>query len=410
MLIAIAVAAATGGWLASASTPRTGVFRTSLVSRALRAAGPPVAVDLGARFALEPPARGARAPVRPVLVGVVLGVLGAMAMATVSRGLDDALTTPSRAGQHWNALYFAEDPGALEDELLGRDDVTGVARASYTSVSSQGLTFPAFAIDAVTGPASFTLRSGRAPSAPDEIVLGVATAQRLHVGRGEELTVELAGDREAWQVVGTGLVPQAVGASYDDGAWVTPRGMERLGELSLFGEAAPAVLVRFDDSVPRSRIEHFVSLDQGPVDNALEVEAQVIANLRGMRRLPLLEGACFALLAVGSVRHLLRTTATRRRHDLVLLRVLGFTRPQTVALVVWQGVIVGLVALALGVPFGLATGAQVWHAMTVATSLEDVRPLPHLALVAAVPLTLLVSTGLALGAIRAVLRQPPTSD
>jgi len=186
---------------------------------------------------------------------------------------------------------------------------------------------------------------------------------------------------------------------------VTPEGMERVGQLSLFGEAAPATLVDFDDTVARAEIDAYTSPQQGLLFNNLEDEAQVVTNLRSVRWLPWLEGAFFVLLTVGSVALLVWATARRRRDDLALLRALGFTTRQTRAAVTSQGIVIAVIGILFGVPVGVAVGAWVWRSMADAVSLVDVGPLPVAFLVLVVPVTLLVGAGLAFGSAQRTARQ-----
>jgi hypothetical protein len=58
---------------------------------------------------------------------------------------------------------------------------------------------------------------------------------------------------------------------------------------------------------------------------------------------------------------------------------------------------VAVVALAVGVPLGIAAGRWVWEAMAGSTSLTDVHPLPVVVLVAVVPVALLATVALSLG-------------
>jgi ABC-type lipoprotein release transport system permease subunit len=403
LVLSVAASAVVGAWIVAARTPEA--------ARAWRSRGRPrrarlpLVVDVGARFALQPPNRGARSPLRPVIVSAVLGLLGVVATATVAAGLDDVLTSPARSGQHWDALYFAEQPPAFEEELLARADVTGIARVSFASVSAGGTPLATFAIDPVMGPDSFSVLTGRAPQQPGEIMLGVATARRLQLRLGEAIELGGDGDRAALRIVGLGLTPQALGSSYDEGAWVTPEGMERVGDLSLFGEAAPGFLVRFDATTPRAEIERFPSPEQGVLGNTLDAEAEVVTNLRGVGRLPLLAGTFFALLGVASVGHIVWSTSRRRLLDLGVLRALGCTSWQLRAVVTWQGLAMGVVALVIGIPLGLAAGAWTWRSVADAISLVDVGPVPWSFLATVVPLTLVVTGLLAAASAGRVVRR-----
>lgn len=54
------------------------------------------------------------------------------------------------------------------------------------------------------------------------------------------------------------------------------------------------------------------------------------------------------------------TTVRRRRHDLALLKTLGFTQRQLTAAVAWQASVVAVTGVVIGVPLGIAVGSWLW--------------------------------------------------
>ncbi len=50
-------------------------------------------------------------PVRPALVGVIVGVLGVLAAFTFSAGVSDASANPARFGQTWQLDTFLGEGG-----------------------------------------------------------------------------------------------------------------------------------------------------------------------------------------------------------------------------------------------------------------------------------------------------------
>ena len=125
-----------------------------------------------------------------------------------------------------------------------------------------------------------------------------------------------------------------------------------------------------------------------------------------MRRLPLSLAAFLVLLAVGAVGHALLTGARHRAHDLAVLRALGITPRQAAACVSWQATIIGIIALAIGVPAGVIIGRAVWRLTADSLSFVYVGPLALLALLLVVPGTLLVCWLLAIWPARAAGRRP----
>nr|BFE82066.1 hypothetical protein GCM10020093_046670 [Planobispora longispora] len=127
-----ALAAAGSAWIAlRGSRPAA---RPSAVATGAARAGLPVPVVVGARFALERGrgrGRGA-VPVRPALLGAVVGVLGVLAALTFAAGVSDAGRNPARYGQtHQVNVYLGfGGRGVGADRVLpwlaGDRDVIGV--------------------------------------------------------------------------------------------------------------------------------------------------------------------------------------------------------------------------------------------------------------------------------------------
>jgi predicted lysophospholipase L1 biosynthesis ABC-type transport system permease subunit len=87
---------------------------------------------------------------------------------------------------------------------------------------------------------------------------------------------------------------------------------------------------------------------------------------------------------------LVRPSVRRRRRDLAVLKTLGFVRGQVSAAVAWQATTVALVALAVGLPLGVALGRWSWSLLIdrIGLGAEPVTPWP--ALLAAATATILV--------------------
>ena len=71
-----------------------------------------------------------------------------------------------------------------------------------------------------------------------------------------------------------------------------------------------------------------------------------------------------ALVAVATVTDALVSSVRRRRRDLAVLKVLGFLRGQVAATIAWQATTLAVIALALGIPLGVAAGRWAWRLTT----------------------------------------------
>jgi ABC-type lipoprotein release transport system permease subunit len=98
-----------------------------------------------------------------------------------------------------------------------------------------------------------------------------------------------------------------------------------------------------------------------------------------------------AVLGVGTLGHTLVTSTRHRRRDLAVLKTLGFVRRQVSATVAWQATTFAVVALLLGLPLGVAAGRWAWLLVNQGLHSPAGPVTPALAVLMAVPATLLVA-------------------
>ena len=101
-----------------------------------------------------------------------------------------------------------------------------------------------------------------------------------------------------------------------------------------------------------------------------------------------------ALLGLGTVTHALLSAVRRRERELAVLRTIGFVRAQVRRAVSWQALTFGAVALAVGVPIGVAGGRVAWSiaAGELGIPSHPVAPSASIAVVGLAFLLLLVLT------------------
>lgn len=221
-------------------------------------------------------------------------------------------------------------------------------------------------------PAPFTgmtFVSGTRPSDSTQVALDEGTANREHLRVGDSVSIVTAQPARRFTI--TGLV--------------------RYGNASLGG--SPFAV--FDLSTARVLYNEqgeadvvYVAAVKGTTDAALVSEigallppqfvartpsSQVDAQLQGVSsQLSLLTGGllAFGVLAVliGAfvIFNTFSITVTQRTREFALLRALGATRSQVVAVVVLEAVTVGLIASSLGLAGGLGVAALI-HALLLAT-------------------------------------------
>ena len=85
-----------------------------------------------------------------------------------------------------------------------------------------------------------------------------------------------------------------------------------------------------------------------------------IVNYRSMGSTPVLLGAALAAGAVTALGLTLIASVRRRRHDLALLKTIGFTRRQLSATIAWQATVVVAIGTVIGIPVGIIIGRSLW--------------------------------------------------
>jgi hypothetical protein len=247
----------------------------------------------------------------------------------------------------------------------------------------------AFAFERITGDTSPTILEGRAPNGDAEIALGGQTLDRLDADVGSVLPFRgPSGERAELTVVGRTLVPlTTLGSelSVAEGGVVDGAVMERLGEVEpslLLLTAAPGVAPEEVEAIVAGRLGP-EALGGNPVAGP-----EHSADLRGydaVRDTPLLLAGLLALLGIGVLGHTVSTTVRGRKHELAMLRVLGFRSRELRASVRWDVLtIVGACAL-VAVPLGVAAGRVLWTRFAASIGVVD-DPLTPVGAVAGVAL------------------------
>jgi FtsX-like permease family len=406
----VTAAAAAVAALALAARRHQATPRRSGVAAAAAAAGLPVSLVVGSRFALEPGRGRSAVPVRPALVGAIVGVLGVLAAFTFSAGVSDASANPARFGQTWQLdTYLGEGgqdfspAGSQVLRAVAADpQVTGVDDALVAGAQSGTESVESFTYTAVSGKrVPVVLTGGRMPTSASEIVLGPITAKAMHTTIGS--TIRLTGGPvpRTFTVTGTGFVPQGPHNNYDDGAWLTQAGYDRLfhgAEVAFkFHLAIVSLRPGADVAAASRRLTATAARIKGGQGIAFEVTAPpgIITGIKDVAVLPLALAAFLALLAIGAIGYALSLAVRRRRHELAVLRALGLTRWQSRLVVVTQATVLAVIGLAFGIPLGVAAGRTLWRAAAGMAPLAYHTPATLWALVLITPVALVVANLLA---------------
>jgi predicted lysophospholipase L1 biosynthesis ABC-type transport system permease subunit len=350
----------------------------------------------------------AGAPTRATLAGLTVALLAIVAVVTFGASLSTLHSEPERYG--WatdlvvtaGAGYDTFYPDVLGELADDDDAIEGVTVAGFTDVELDEQLVPAMGVEVVRGDPPVTLLEGRLPSTVDETVLGRRTARRLEVGVGDSVST---GSRRV-EVVGLAAFP-AVGP--------ITAAHPAMGEGALFlydgltGEGFIQPGVGFFDLAdgvdPRTmETEHWDEVASSTDTGVLAAYRQLQpAELDSAAGASTTVGAIAAVLgsaAVAGLAIVVMASARARRHELALLRVLGFTQRDLRRSVRWQATSLAVVAVVVGLPVGIAAGRVLWREFADALGVEPSPTIPLLTSALVVIGTIVLAAAAALPATR----------
>jgi hypothetical protein len=357
---------------------RASTFTSSRVTTAASRAGLPPAAVTGVRFALEPGVGRSAVPVRSAILGAILAVTVVVATVTFGSSLTTLVSHPALYGWNWN--YDIDGGGGLGDvpgqaaaKLLDADPLveswTGVY---YSTLTFDGVNVPVMGATPGARVAP-PLLSGHGLQASDQVVLGASTLRTLQKQVGDTVQVRIHGERPVTlTIVGTATLPPigVVGSSHLEmgtGAVldyrIIPAAARNLFEVT---PGPNAILVRTKGGASRAALASLqsigrrvdVAINGGSVFGVLR-PAQII-NYGSLGTTPFLLGAALAVGAAAALGLTLVTSVRRRRHDLAILKTLGFTRGQLATAVAVQASVAAVIGCAVGIPVGIALGRVLW--------------------------------------------------
>ena len=383
----------------------------STTARLATTMGLPPSLLIGSRLAVES-GQGRRAvPVRSALVGAVVGVLGVVACLTFRAGLSDTVADPGRSGVVWDFSVAAEGVVAKTDvAAIAQDDaINAVLDAQWSrAVRINGRPTPTFGTKSVKGSLNLVVLAGHAPRGLREVAFAPTTMDALGLHLGDRVTVGPGAER--MNVVGKVLLPASSHTDYDESAWMTLSALRQSDPTGAGPDSIEDyVLVRFQPGTDVAAVHKRLARlggSQGYFLQPAKLPSSVI-SLGRLRALPFALAIFFALLAVATVAHALVTTVRRRRHDLAVLRSIGFTRRDARIAIAWQSTLIAIVGLVLGVPLGIVFGRLVWKQLAENFPVAYVPPLALVGLILIVPVAIAIANLVAAGPAHAATRIRP---
>jgi putative ABC transport system permease protein len=225
-------------------------------------------------------------------------------------------------------------------------------------------------------------------------VLAPGTLAQLHKRVGDSVEAGSGAYRKRLTIVGTAAFP-AVGTFTNlhtelaTGAVVAEtlipannRGFgSRDGPEAIFVRLRPTVeSAAALRTLKRDAADMSTSPNDGPVTVLAVQRPAEIVNYRTIGTAPALLGVGLAAGAATALGFTLIASVRRRRRDFAVLKVVGFTRRQLAAVVIWQASVAAVIGAVAGVPLGIIVGRALWDRFAAAIHVVPSASVPAVAI------------------------------
>jgi hypothetical protein len=359
------------------------------------------------------------------LFGSIAAVVAVVTAVVFGASLGGVVTNPARYGWNWNVLIQAEggygnylgyNLAKLVDAQRG---VTGWSTFAFGQVPIDGQSVPVLGLREHRGAVEPPTTSGHALDGPGDIELGVTTLHQLGAHVGGTVRVGSGPNARTLRVVGSVTLP-SLGVQLSDhvslgrGAMLpetTLLDIEGAGPDSVKSSGTepslPSTIAI--DTAPGTKIgtlvRRIVSANPdgtpGGTYQVHRVLGAAIVNDSQMGSQPIALAVVLAGAVVLSLSATVLASARQRRRELAVLRALSLTRAQIRAIIAWQTSTILVIAIALGLPLGIAAGHWAWGSFATSIGVVPVTVVPWVPLV--LGLLALVALGVGLTAIPALL-------
>jgi hypothetical protein len=398
--------------------PRPG-RRSSTIARAAARAGLPAFAVIGSRNALEPGSGARSVPVRSALLGSVAAVTAVVAAVTFDASLSGLASHPARYGWNSDVVIQAQggyapfSPAKLRALISGQPAVGGWSELGFTELPVGGRTVPVVGIRRRLGSVQPPTTAGRPLSGPDQIELGQVTLSQLGKKVGDTVRIGLHGAERTVTITGIVTLPSfgqtsadhvslGRGAMLAESTLLAAEGITsdspqaRIPTGLVFPSAVAIDLKPGTTRAQRARFVHrIVSANPtgfpGGTYQVASAQASAVTNAEHLGGQPLALALGLAAAAVLSLALTLLSLVRRRRQELALLKTLGMTRRQVLAIIAWQTTLTLAIAVIAGGALGAVAGRWAWRAFANSLGIAPVTEVPALAL--ALGLLALVAAG-----------------
>lgn len=349
-------------------------------------------VVAGLRDAFARPARAAL-----TALALAVAVVAVVVAAGFDRTIDGVFGDPALAGEPEEIRVWPSDGESALAVPRALDTARGVT-SWFTETGSDAVLdeeqFLAVAMGGDAADSGFVVREGRMFRRPGEAVTGYGFLQRFGVEVGDRLTIRVRERPLTLTVVGWYSETEEAGEMlrfpFADLAALDPGVRPDSYRINLEpGADRTAVAASLSETLgTQARVEPVPPPDPGLLDPFLLAVA-VISGL-------------VIVVALANLAATLVLVVRERARDLAILRAVGFTPRQAVAVVATGGVVLALVAVGVGVPLGWlfnsAANDAVGAEIGMGPGIAEPPPWTVVALVA--PLAVAITAGLAMLAAR----------
>jgi hypothetical protein len=366
-------------------TAGAGSGRTRTLAAAASGAGVTPVATIGVQMALEPGRGPNTVPIRSAILGAVFGVLGIVAVVSFTANLDHLVATPHRYGWTWDFAAVPDDPSVVgpHTPLLHVRGLAALSEVDTVNLQLDGRPVIGWGYRSLRGAIGPEIIAGRAPRGSGEVALGAATLDDLGKHLGATVHAEGPDGARDYRIVGQVVFPKFdFPQPLANGATFTSAGLARLLNPRNPSNGSPYLVALVAPGTPIATVEHGVGATPHvarPFGPSVPVE---VDRLRQVNWLPATLAALLGILALLAVGHALVTNVRRRRHDLAVLKTLGFQRRQLRGTIAWQATTLSALGLLIGIPAGLVAGNLVWRAVAEGLGVSASTSIPAVGIVA----------------------------
>ncbi len=349
----------------------------------------------------------------------VVGIVVLLGTLTVGVRVRPFSKTPRLYGYSWDVSFDSNNTVPFEPGTKALDRLINDPSISDASVGVYGgntfrvnrVSMEGVSVDPVKGRLEPVVLEGRAPTGEDEVVLGRKSLQQVHASIGSTVNVGIIGKSKTipMHVVGVAVMPfDSDTSTIGEGLWMTGTAIKRIfpgvprgGALIRFapGQSKSVALKGLKAHFDKARMQGDFSTPGNPPGG--------VRDYRRVSQVPLVLAGVLALLAIGTLAHLLVSSIRRRRRDLAILKSLGFEQGQTRAVVLWQAAVFIGTVLAIAVPLGVIAGRWTWNVIARYGGFAPAAVVPLDQFGIASGAALVIALALASLPARAAARTPP---